>query len=342
MNNRFSKARRISEVFDTNMNKRTLGSLLVGVVSSAVLSLGSVSAQAREAPGYVTDSGGNIVRSGTGECVHSSSWTPEMATIEGCDGVVLEPEVEFIEGGASNLVTELNIPAAAIFPFDSAELSEEGKAAIDEYRDTLGPEMADAYEGIVIGHADSTGEPDYNLELSKRRAESVRDYLIANGVSAEKLRAIGRGDRAPLASNDTPEGRAENRRVEILVVGHLRDLDAMKFPSVALFERRSAELTEQGKQLIEKNRETAKDLLTRAAYIEIIGHTDDVGDDEYNLDLSKQRAEAVREYLVETGVDASKIVAVGAGEKLPIGSNATDEGRAKNRRVEVRILGRMK
>jgi outer membrane protein OmpA-like peptidoglycan-associated protein len=265
-----------------------------------------------------------------------------MATIEGCDGVVLEPEVEVIKGAPSGLIAEFSIPAATIFSFDSAELSEEGKVALNKYRDKLRPELAEAYEGVIIGHTDSTGDPDYNLELSKRRAESVRDYLIANGVSADKLRAIGRGDRAPLASNDTPEGRSENRRVEILVVGQLRDLDAMKFPSVTLFERRSAELTEQGKQLIEKNREQARDLLTRAAYVEIIGHTDDVGDDEYNLELSKQRAEAVRDYLVETGADASKIVALGAGEKQPIASNTTEEGRAKNRRVEVRVLGRMK
>ncbi len=60
----------------------------------------------------------------------------------------------------------------------------------------------------------------------------------------------------------------------------------------------------------------------------------------YNLDLSRQRAEAVGAYLVNVGVDPSKILIIGAGENSPIASNATDEGRAENRRVEVLVLGR--
>jgi outer membrane protein OmpA-like peptidoglycan-associated protein len=83
-------------------------------------------------------------------------------------------------------------------------------------------------------------------------------------------------------------------------------------------------------------------MLSRAAYIEVIGHTDDVGDDAYNQELSEQRAESVRNYLVAAGVDGSKMVSVGAGESMPIASNKTDEGRAENRRVEVMVLGRVR
>jgi len=57
--------------------------------------------------------------------------------------------------------------------------------------------------------------------------------------------------------------------------------------------------------------------------------------------LSEQRAESVRNYLIGAGVDASKMVTVGAGESMPIASNKTDEGRAENRRVEVMVLGRV-
>ena len=77
--------------------------------------------------------------------------------------------------------------------------------------------------------------------------------------------------------------------------------------------------------------------LRRADYIEVIGHTDDVGDDDYNQELSEQRAQAMRDYLVATGLDPTKIVTRGAGEKTPIASNRTDEGRAENRRVEVLV-----
>ena len=74
----------------------------------------------------------------------------------------------------------------------------------------------------------------------------------------------------------------------------------------------------------------------------MVGHTDDVGDDDYNLELSLQRAIAVRDFLVNAGVDASKIVTVGAGERMPVASNTTEEGRAENRRVDVLVLGRVK
>jgi outer membrane protein OmpA-like peptidoglycan-associated protein len=94
--------------------------------------------------------------------------------------------------------------------------------------------------------------------------------------------------------------------------------------------------------VLDKNINDAKVMLDRSVFIEVVGHTDDVGDDAYNMDLSEQRAAAVSQYLIEAGVDASKIVAVGAGESLPIATNTTDQGRAENRRVEVLVLGRVK
>ncbi|MFT6878079.1 MAG: outer membrane protein OmpA-like peptidoglycan-associated protein [Granulosicoccus sp.] len=66
----------------------------------------------------------------------------------------------------------------------------------------------------IEGHTDATGEPDQNLQLSLLRATTVRDYLIRQGVSVFNLRAIGVGEAVPLVSNDSPEGRAKNRRIE--------------------------------------------------------------------------------------------------------------------------------
>ena len=94
--------------------------------------------------------------------------------------------------------------------------------------------------------------------------------------------------------------------------------------------------------MLEKNIDDGRDQLKRATYIEVVGHTDDVGDNDYNQKLSEQRAQAVAKYLIKSGVDASKIVAMGAGERMPVASNATEEGRADNRRVEVLVLGRAK
>jgi OOP family OmpA-OmpF porin len=66
------------------------------------------------------------------------------------------------------------------------------------------------------------------------------------------------------------------------------------------------------------------------------GHTDNVGADAYNMNLSKERAKAVMDYLVSKGVPATKISSVGYGEEKPIASNETEEGRSKNRRVEIK------
>ena len=291
-------------------------------------------------PGYAGDSAGNIVTSGTGDCVHTGSWTKDKATVVGCDGYVLNAQVKILKGEGMDAISLISFPQAELFAFDKAELSDAGKTYIQDHRSELGADLAQVYSVTVIGYTDTTGDADYNMGLSKRRAEAVSDFLATLGVPADKTRTLGRGENDPIASNDTPEGRAQNRRVEVIVVAQPRALDAMIFPSVALFERRSGELSAQGVQLLEKNISDAREQLKRATYIEIVGHTDDVGDNDYNQELSEQRAQAVGRYLVQAGVDSSKIVAMGAGERLPVASNATDEGRAENRRVEVLVLGR--
>lgn len=70
----------------------------------------------------------------------------------------------------------------------------------------------------IIGHTDSDGAADYNQALSVRRANAVADILQANGVSYGRITTIGQGENNPIASNLTPEGKAQNRRVEIVIV----------------------------------------------------------------------------------------------------------------------------
>lgn len=72
--------------------------------------------------------------------------------------------------------------------------------------------------------------------------------------------------------------------------------------------------------------------------IQINGHTDNIGSKERNLELSVGRAKAVYEYLISTGIEQNRLSYKGFGDTLPISSNDTDEGRAKNRRVEFQIL----
>lgn len=73
---------------------------------------------------------------------------------------------------------------------------------------------------LIVGYTDNVGSQAYNLPLSEQRAKSVRDYLVEHGIAASRLTYIGRGIEEPIASNDTAEGRAKNRRVEIAITAN--------------------------------------------------------------------------------------------------------------------------
>ena len=70
-----------------------------------------------------------------------------------------------------------------------------------------------------------------------------------------------------------------------------------------------------------------------------MGHTDSIGTEEYNQKLSVRRSEAVKAYLVSKGIEKNRVYTEGKGEKQPIADNKTAEGRAKNRRVEIEVVG---
>ena len=72
---------------------------------------------------------------------------------------------------------------------------------------------------IAIGHTDSIGADAYNQKLSVRRAESVKAYLVSKGVEPNRIYTEGKGEKQPVASNKTKDGRQKNRRVEIEVIG---------------------------------------------------------------------------------------------------------------------------
>jgi outer membrane protein OmpA-like peptidoglycan-associated protein len=102
------------------------------------------------------------------------------------------------------------------FAFDSDKIDDEAKPILDEAVRVLGE--AGVVNVSVEGHTDSTGPEDYNQGLSERRANSVRTYLETKGVAGDRLQAVGFGESKPVASNDTRDGRAQNRRVELRVL----------------------------------------------------------------------------------------------------------------------------
>lgn len=110
----------------------------------------------------------------------------------------------------------ITLPAEILFRFNEATLLPPARAKLDEVAaalQKLGPGQTFAIEG----HTDSRGSDAYNLQLSRERATAVREYLISRGVDPQKIVATGRGEAEPVAANSNPEGRANNRRVEIVV-----------------------------------------------------------------------------------------------------------------------------
>lgn len=110
----------------------------------------------------------------------------------------------------------ITLDGSVLFVSAKSELLPIAQKKLDDVAKALAD--TDEKQKIVVeGHTDSNGNDDSNLRLSQSRADSVRSYLISKGVKPERIRAVGKGETAPVAPNDTAEGRANNRRVEIIV-----------------------------------------------------------------------------------------------------------------------------
>ena len=110
----------------------------------------------------------------------------------------------------------LDMPSAITCGFDSSALNPAFHSTLDRVANTLREYGQTIIE--VAGHTDNVGTDSYNQALSVRRAQAVADYLIARGVSRDRIIVTGAGETRPVASNDTESGRAQNRRVVITIV----------------------------------------------------------------------------------------------------------------------------
>lgn len=106
--------------------------------------------------------------------------------------------------------------AVVLFDYDSAEIKSEAYPMLNKASNILKKNSEVNFQ--VDGHTDSKGPAEYNMKLSKKRANAVKEYLVSKGVDAKRLTIKGFGVTKPAASNDTKEGRAKNRRVELTPV----------------------------------------------------------------------------------------------------------------------------
>ncbi len=108
----------------------------------------------------------------------------------------------------------VNLPDVT-FAVDSTTVSPAMRAVLDDVAQSMITYPNSLID--VMGHTDSTGSETYNLDLSRRRAESVANYLVSRGVSRARLETLGYGEQYPVADNTTEAGRSQNRRVEIRI-----------------------------------------------------------------------------------------------------------------------------
>jgi OmpA-OmpF porin, OOP family len=206
------------------MNKKTWMPLLIaaGVAMSAT----SLNVAAQSKDGYWTQGGGPIWKNTVNQCWKAAYWTPAMAIAE-CDPDLTPKPVKAAPPPPppaakpapkpAPVAEKVTLAADVLFDFDKSVLKPEGKSKLDDLAGkvkTINLEVV-----IAIGHTDSIGSDAYNQKLSVRRAESVKAYLVSKGVEPNRIYTEGKGEKQPVASNKTKDGRQKNRRVEIEVIG---------------------------------------------------------------------------------------------------------------------------
>ena len=129
---------------------------------------------------------------------------------EEIDQSVPGAEVERVGEGIA-----VTFESGVLFPFDSDQILPDGRDNLRQLANSL--REYPGTEVLIVGHTDATGSDQYNMDLSYRRAESARRFLVAQGIEAGRIRVEGRGETEPIADNTTASGQAQNRRVEVAI-----------------------------------------------------------------------------------------------------------------------------
>ncbi|MEZ9208520.1 OmpA family protein [Vibrio splendidus] len=175
---------------------------------------------------YVQDLNSNLLsvgvsyNFGTGNTTASAAaaTASAVAVTQAPSEPITEPAV-VVEEKTTVVVTKAQTESFSqgMFETNSTELSTDGKIALMPLVEVLKAHPQSSVD--VVGHTDSTGAAEYNLMISKKRAAAVAAYIEEQGIEADRITASGEGEENPIASNDTAEGRAQNRRVDATIPG---------------------------------------------------------------------------------------------------------------------------
>ncbi len=188
----------------------TTKTLIFASIAAAFLP-GMAIAQNSAIQGYLLDARGNVVKNNYGLCWRTGYWTPAMAIAE-CDPDLVKKAEAPMPKQAEATPEPVPVPAApapqqiapqkislsadALFAFDKSTLKPEGKEELDKLTVDLSNVSYDSIH--VTGHTDRIGSTKYNQKLSERRANTVRDYLVAKGIPADRIVAEGKGETQPV------------------------------------------------------------------------------------------------------------------------------------------------
>ncbi|WP_423146656.1 OmpA family protein [Rubrolithibacter danxiaensis] len=125
------------------------------------------------------------------------------------------PGAEVIDAGEGLIV---KFDTGILFDFNKSDLKDAAKTNLQNLAATM---KNNAETNImIVGHTDNVGSDSYNYSLSERRAEAVKAYTAAQGITSSRLTTVGKGEAEPIADNDSEAGRSKNRRVEIVIVAN--------------------------------------------------------------------------------------------------------------------------
>ena len=215
--------------------------ILASCVATALIPVSALALDAKN-QGYLIDSSGSIVMSGTGLCWHTSDWTPARA-VEGCDPtnkpvaaapvyvappavIAAAPAPAPIVRPAPPMPQKMSFSADALFAFDKAIIKPEGKVMLNDLASQLNGTTYDTI--MVTGHADRFGSDAYNQRLSTRRSTAVKDYLVSQNIPASRIDAQGKGETQPVTKADECKGAKSakviaclqpDRRVDVEMTG---------------------------------------------------------------------------------------------------------------------------
>lgn len=197
--------------------------LLNAFALAAVTMAGIAAADETTKEGYLIDSRGNVVRSGSGLCVHTGSWTQAMA-IEECDPVIKKavpvatestPAAAPVAAKKAGFVP-YTLQTETLFGFNKSDMSKAGKQKMHD--EIVGKMQENPQDEVVLitGYADRIGSEEYNMELSQRRADAVKTYLVEQGIDGNRIETAARGEADPVVSCDNIKGKA-NRNNKALI-----------------------------------------------------------------------------------------------------------------------------